>query len=272
MNLLPNANSKKTQNINTVSETDSGKIWAKYAQMNSGPDADMIGWLVFEGHDENNPFPNPFNNHYVEYLSYPYGYYISFDLSVTIKSDIPGNSVYATKPPTYYMAAFGNSRYLGINGPIIFYNTGIGIDNYTDMTITFSNIKVFNPDNTPSAFPYHIVLADGETTNIQESWAATTTGAPWKLLGMLPPPSVPIGRLIYRGIDTKNYYATGSSSGPMPAPVISTESPSSVTINLTTAGGREGAAIGVMLDLPNPYAPPSDEPDESDSGVPTYCF
>lgn len=248
----------------------SGDIWAKYANISSGPDADVIGWLVFDGYGIDHPFPNPFTQHYVEYLSYPYGYSVAFDLSVSIQSDDKANRVFVMKPPTYSMAAFGHSGYLNIEGPVVFYTTTEELGANTSVDITLNNIKVTGPSGSNQKFPYHIVTVDGETTNINEGWGAVTNGGNWELLGILPPSSPPTGRLIYRGLGTKSYWATGSSTGPMPALVIASSCPTSVKLHLTSYEGKQGAAIGIMIDLPNPYKKSDANPFPMD--LKTFCW
>ncbi len=203
-----------------------------YANPTSGPSAGGIGWFNFENFTlvpgaPATTFTGTLNDNTT----------VTFDISLAPVSGVARNFV-ATGVPTYAGAFFGNAGYTDITGnaaldSVLVPEAGVS-------TVTISNITVTNPDVGP-VNNYTVVLADAETTNLNEQWTWNSNGGVWQQLAALGP-----NPPILAGLGTQTATITGTSPvGPVTAYVLTTQSPTQLLLTLANGtDSRNAFSIG----------------------------
>lgn len=203
-----------------------------YANPGSGPSAGGIGWVNFE-----NLVLTPGSSQTGVSGTLKDGTTITLDISLSATAT---DSYTASQPPVF--GFFGGSNYTGILGNTILYS-----DRHLGPTanvITLSNIVVTDSLGNPVT-NYTAVIADAESTNIGESWSFTTNAGNWSLFTQ-------IGNNFptLTGVGTQTATITGINLATAGDYLLSTESPTNITLtHATNAGnaGREGVSIGFAI-------------------------
>ncbi|WP_051540254.1 DUF7507 domain-containing protein [Clostridium ihumii] len=174
---------------------------------------------------------------------------VKFDLTNTAIA-LGGRSFVATPSPTSGGAAFGNTGYTGINGNVVLYEPNGNFNNRVTELRIF-NIKVLDKEgmNIPN---YSVILADGETTNLEEGIIYTTNQGVWDLLINMPPVGGGIATTpAISGIGTNIFKEEGTSGYIVSAPVIVTKNATDINVRVISSsiggGGRQGIAIGFAI-------------------------
>jgi uncharacterized repeat protein (TIGR01451 family) len=163
------------------------------------------------------------------------GSILRFNMRVSGGSGTAYNSVTA---PSWSGSSIGNTSFIGIPGRPVLYTASAGT-----RLITISGITITPPSGaTASVFAF--VVADGESSNDGEVLRLGTNGGSWQLLDTAPPIS---GSALPQisGLASSNARVTGVS-GTVGAHILSTNSPSIVTIE-TQAGGLQGVMLAVRF-------------------------
>ena len=151
--------------------------------------------------------------------------------------------------PTYKNAPFAVSGYVTKQSIIFYEDQG----NYIKIgtRLIFDRFRVKSPaSETISHFT--VVVADGETTHRGEKLTWATDGGGWQLLINLPTPNLSATTTpTLTGIGTQTVTEIGINDNLASAPVMSTQNPTKITIEVISHdigdGGRQGIAIGFAL-------------------------
>lgn len=144
----------------------------------------------------------------------------------------------AVAAPSWSGAAIGNSAFINIPGRPVLYTASAGT-----RTVTLSNITITPPFGA-SASVFSFIVADAESSNESEFLRMTTNGGAWQVLDTVPPISgTRMPTLTGAGSQTATI--TGVS-GTVGAHVLSSNSPSAVTVE-TQAGGLQGVMFAVRF-------------------------
>ena len=209
----------------------------------SGIRKNSIWWLNFECYNDitaATPAGQPFS------FNLPDG----STMTLTVNKLGTGTSdLKTTTAPTYGGAAFGNGNYDGIPGKPIFYATTTPTAPYMWQE-TLSNIVV--KDKAGNVRNYGFVAADGESTGAgggtQEQLTFNTIGGtPWSQLEIIQQSGT---SAVLAGTGTSTATWTGSGSNVNGSVILSTTSPTQVSVKsqpLGNGGGAEGALFGIAL-------------------------
>lgn len=209
-----------------------------YANPTSGPSAGGIGWLDF-----GNLTLNPGDSVTGLGGTLQDGTTVTFDLSYNYVSGQPRTFV-AVPTPVFSGCPFGGVGYTGINGNVALWSdfnfAGTGVNAFT-----ISNIVVKDTLDNPIS-NYTVVVADSETTNIQEVWDWSTNGGVWTflaLLGQFPP--------VITGIGTQSVNISSNTVFPevtQAAYILTTQSPTQLYLSSTESqSGRQAFSIGFAI-------------------------
>ena len=220
----------------------------RYAANNSpGLYSSQIGWFDYSPYTANNPFSNNTTYSVVNTISNPFGYKISFNL--TINQSFPPGEQYipiaSFQSPVYPTSVFGHTAYLGINGHTLL-DMVDNASGLTTTTITLSNIIVTDINNVPIT-NYEIIAADGESTNSSETWQVTTNGTPWSLLQIFPPIDSNPSKIHMMGLGTDTFEYVGTTLQDPPSVSLSTTSPTIVTAVVSTVRGKQSVTFGIII-------------------------
>lgn len=209
-----------------------------YANPTSGPSAGGIGWLNF-----GNLTLNPGDTALGLGGTLNDGTVITFDLSYQYVSGQPRTFV-AVPTPVFPGSPFGSAGYTGITGNSALYSNfnfaGPGVNVFTLSNITVKD-SIGNPINN-----YTVVLADSETTNIDEIWEWNTNGGAWQFLALLgiDPPDI-------TGINTQDVTISSRTLFPeitSAAYVLTSQSPTQLILTSTESqSGRQAFSIGFAI-------------------------
>lgn len=205
-----------------------------YANPGSGPSAGGIGWINF-----GNLTLNPGDSVTGVTGTLKDGTTITFDIESNVASQ---RAFISTQPPTFGGAAFGNAGYTGILGNVVLQTSFVFAPTTAILNITNIVVKDSDGNVVPN---YTMVVADTESTNVAESWVFNTNGGNWNLLASLGG-SFPT----LTGTGTQTATITGNSNANAGDYVLTTQSPTSLTLTTNTAstgGGRQGIAIGLAV-------------------------
>ncbi len=152
--------------------------------------------------------------------------------------------------PSWTLAAFGNSSFVGIGGSPILYTSQPG----TITTFAITNILISPPPGIPAITAYAFVAADGESTaaasaSLFEQVRFVTNGSPWVLLDSVAATSGP-NMPTQAGVGTTTFTATGNALDPVGGYVVGSSSPTSITTTLTPIvpnNGKQGALFAVRF-------------------------
>lgn len=217
-----------------------------YAKYGSGPLAEIIGWIDW-------------GNTYLDIDNALTDIMVSLENGLTLTFDIKNTTVlgngYSLNPTTVSSigSPFGTTNYTEISG-----NAAYQIYNMyptaSTTRVTLTNIRVTNSYGNPIS-NYAFAISNVETatniiTPIAESQIHHTDGKPWNLLafvGNLNNPS-------YSGVGSQVVTVIGNnpdittSTG---APVITTENPSNLSIEITSTLGIKALSLGIYI-IPQP--------------------
>jgi hypothetical protein len=176
---------------------------------------------------------------------------LTFNLRVTATTATAAQTALVSiASPSWGLAAFGNSSFVGISGRPILYTSQGG----TITTFAITNILVTPPPGVPAITAYAFVAADGESTAASSATAFeqvrfVTNGAPWVLLDSVAATSGP-NMPTQSGIGTLTFTSTGNALDPVGGYVVGSSSPTSITTTLTPIvpnNGKQGALFAVRF-------------------------
>ncbi|OYW16331.1 MAG: hypothetical protein B7Z39_01695 [Novosphingobium sp. 12-64-8] len=165
--------------------------------------------------------------------SLPDGTLLAFRLNIS------GAAITGAASPSWTGAAVGNTAFIGIGGEPILYQTAAGTT-----TATISNIVLTPPAGASSISNYLFVVADGESSNDNESLRFQTNGGNWVLLDQ----AGPISGSTYpaaSGAGTQTYTISGAP-GTVGAQIVGTSTPTSLTTTIV-GGGLQGVMFAVRF-------------------------
>lgn len=166
-------------------------------------------------------------------------------LTMTVKS-LAGN-FNAVAAPSWSGAGFGQTGYTGLSGKPVLYTATMGYSK-----VNFSNIQMKDSlGNAVSGFT--MVAIDGESTDSDEKDTLTSTGTVWAVYDSILVPSVALPS--QRGIGSGTVVWTALTNATQgSARMISTVSPTNVTISTSSSTGFQGLALGVTRTIQAPTA------------------
>jgi hypothetical protein len=173
---------------------------------------------------------------------------LTFNLRVTSTTATAAQiALVSIASPSWTLAAFGNSSFVGIGGKPILYTSQAG----TKTTFAISSILITPPPGVPAITAYAFVAADGESTaatspTVFEQVKFVTDGGAWVLLDSVAATSGP-NMPTQAGIGTATFTATGNALDPVGGYVVGSSSPTTITTTLTPIGGNQGALFAVRF-------------------------
>jgi hypothetical protein len=173
---------------------------------------------------------------------------LTFNLRVTSTTATAAQTALVSiASPSWTLAAFGNSSFVGIGGKPILYTSQAG----TTTTFSISSILITPPPGVPAITAYAFVAADGESTaatsaTVFEQVKFVTNGGTWTLLDSVAATSGP-NMPTQAGIGTSTFTATGNALDPVGGYVVGSSSPTAITTTLTPIGGNQGALFAVRF-------------------------
>lgn len=217
-----------------------------YAKYGSGPLAEIIGWIDWK-------------NTYLDIDTSLTDIKVPLENGLTLTFDIKNTTLlgngYSLNPTTVSSinSPFGTLNYTEIPG-----NVALQIHTMypTQSTIrlTLTNIRVTNSFGNPIynfAFAIsNVETATDITTPIAESQIHHTDGKPWNLLAFVGDTSNPN----HAGVGSQIVTVVGSNSDVMTstgAPIITSENPSNLTIDITSNLGIKALSLGIYI-VPKP--------------------
>ncbi len=213
------------------------------AYATTGIRKNSIWWLNFECYDDTTA---------ATASGQPFSFTLPDGSTMTLTVNKTGSGTSGIKtvtPPTWGGAAFGNGYYNGIPGKSAFYATTTPTGPYMWQE-TLTNITV--TDKAGNLRNYGFVVADGESTGAgggaQEQLTFNTNGGtPWSLLEIIQQSGT---SAVLAGTGTSTATWTGSGSNVNGSVLLSTTSPTQVSVKsqpMGNGGGAEGALFGIAL-------------------------
>jgi len=159
--------------------------------------------------------------------------------NVTVRTvSTAATGINAVPAPAWTGAAIGNTSFLGIPGRPIMYSA----NNSSTVTLTLSGMSITPPVGATSG-SYMFIVADGESSNDNESLTYQTNGGNWQLLDLVPPISGAVYPTYTNG--GSNVAVTGVG-GTVGGQIFGTTSPTTVTTTIV-AGGLQGVMFAVRF-------------------------
>lgn len=197
-----------------------------YANPGSGPSAGGIGWFNF---GNLSILPGQTISGLSGTLSD--GTSVTFDLSAPASSAMNFNAF-----PSPLAGVFGYVGYTGILGNVLLQNDRIG--SLSPGILKVSNIVVKDVDGNPVT-NYVALVADGENTNIGESWNFVSDGGPWSLFT-----TIGNNPTTLTGLGTQSANIIGTNQAFTASYVLATSSPKTLDFTAITNSGLEAFALG----------------------------
>jgi hypothetical protein len=176
---------------------------------------------------------------------------LTFNLRVTATTATAAQTALVSiASPSWGLAAFGNSSFVGISGRPILYTSQGG----TITTFAITGITITPPPGVPAITAYAFVAADGESTAASsvtafEQVRFVTNGDPWVLLDSVAATSGP-NMPTQTGVGSLTFTETGNALDPVGGYVVGSSSPTSITTTLTPIvanAGKQGALFAVRF-------------------------
>ncbi|CAM5304142.1 beta strand repeat-containing protein [Leifsonia shinshuensis] len=202
-----------------------------YADPGTGTYARTLCWLDQNGYD---PAAASSPGGQQMKVALPGGYTLQYTVTAL------GRAVVPAAFPTYASAYLGrnNGGYRGVAGLPAFYQAGTTGGN---STLSMTGISVTDADGNP-VDAFSIVLADAESTDINESLRFTAT-APLRQIA-------PLGNACeagFTGIGTNTVTCSSNQSATRTGTaILAADAPTAVSIDLNT-NRRQGVAFGILL-------------------------
>lgn len=163
-------------------------------------------------------------------------------VSMTLKTTLnagSGTALVTKSVPSWSGSAFGVTAFLNIPGRPVLYSANQG----STVTVTLSGITVAPPPGGTGIAKYAIVVADGESSNTNETLSFTTNADSWVQLSKIQNGSSTLYPAL-TGLGTKTVTETGAA-GTMGSFVFgSFNNPTSISSTFK-AGGLQGFIVGV---------------------------